>query len=66
MGGAGEVIVDSHGQLYVTIRSQTAIQRLVSMARAKDWESFRCLWMPENFYIGDCGVMAGMPARNRW
>ena len=60
MGGAGQVIVESHGRIYVSIRSETAVQRLVSMARVKDWESFKCLWVSEDFYIGDCRVMAGV------
>src|SRR5262245_52486303 len=60
MGGAGQVIVESHGQLYVTIRSESAIRRLVSLARVKDWESFKSLWVPREFYIGNCTVMAGI------
>src|SRR5262245_16566370 len=60
MGGAGQVAIESHGQLYVTIESKTAIQRLVSKARVRDWESFKCLWVPADFYIGDCRVMAGV------
>jgi hypothetical protein len=30
------------------------------MARVKDWDGFTCLWVPENFYIGECRVMAGI------
>src|SRR5215471_12538606 len=43
MGGAGQVVIESHGQLYVTIESKTAIQRLVSKARVRERESF---WVP--------------------
>src|SRR4030095_473573 len=60
MGGAGHVIVESHGQLYVTIRSESAIHRAISLARVKDWESFKYLWVPTDFYIGKCTVMAGV------
>ena len=60
MGGAGQVMIESYSQLYVTIHSETAIQRLVSKARAKDWESFKCLWVPADFYIGDCRLVAGV------
>ena len=60
MGGAGQVIVESHGRIYVSIRSETAVQSLVSMARVKESESFKFLWVSEDFYIGDCRVMAGV------
>src|SRR5262245_51809869 len=59
MRGAGEVVVESHGHLYITMYSTSAIQRLVSLARVKDWKSFSYLWVPEGFYIGECRVMAG-------
>ena len=60
MGSAGQVIVESHGRIYVSIRSETAVQSLVSMARVKESESFKFLWVSEDFYIGDCRVMAGI------
>ena len=60
MGGSGQVVIESHSQLYVWIHSEIAIQRLVSKARVRDWESFKCLWVPGDFYIGDCRVMAGV------
>jgi hypothetical protein len=60
MGGAGQVIIETHGQLYVSIHSESAIHRLVSLAKVKDWESFKCLWVPWDFYIGNCRVMAGV------
>ena len=61
MGGAGQVIVESSSHIFVSIHSDTALQRLVSMARrVKDWDDLTCLWAPENFYLGECRVMAGI------
>jgi hypothetical protein len=60
MGGAGQVIVESHDRLYLGIHSESAIHRLISLANVKDWENFKCLWVPWDFYIGKCTVMAGI------
>ena len=54
------MVIESHGQLYVTIHSETAIQQLISNARVGDWEGFKCLWVPVDFYTADCRVMAGV------
>ena len=37
-----------------------SIHRLISLARAKDWEDFKGLWVPEDFRIEGCRVLAGM------
>ena len=60
MGGAGQVIVESHGHLYVSIHSETAIRRLVSLARVRDWAGFQHLWVTKDFYIGECRVAVGI------
>ena len=54
------MVIERHGQLYVTIHSETAIQQLISNARVGDWESFKCLWVPVDSYTADCRVMAGV------
>jgi len=28
--------------------------------RVKNWDDFTCLWVPENFYIGECRAMAAI------
>jgi hypothetical protein len=30
------------------------------MVRAKNWEDFKCLWVPESFRLEGCRVLAGM------
>ena len=37
-----------------------SIHRLISLARANDWEDFKGLWVPEDFRIEGCRVLAGM------
>jgi len=59
-GRTAQVVIERHGQLYVTIHSETAIQQLISNARVGDWEGFKCLWVPVDFYTADCRVMAGV------
>src|SRR5262249_9876621 len=45
---------------YVWISSPMSIHRLVSMACVEDWERFTSLWVPEDFRIEGCRVLAGM------
>ena len=59
-GVAGRVSIQNHHGSYIWIFSPTSIHRLVSLARAKGWEDFRCLWVPEDFRLEGCRVLAGM------
>ena len=60
MQGSGRVIIQNHHGSYVWIFSPMSIHRLVSMARVQDWEHFTSLWVPEDFRIEGCRVLAGM------
>ena len=60
MRGAGRVTIQSHHGNYVWIFNPASIHRLVSLARARDWEDLNCLWVPEGFRIEGCRVLAGM------
>jgi hypothetical protein len=61
-GRARVVIEDAHCQ-YVPILSQAPIERLLSIARVREWRQLECLWIPENLLLGrlgQCRVMTGM------
>jgi hypothetical protein len=58
-GHRASTIQNHHGS-YIWIFSPTSIHRLVSLARVKDWEDFKSLWVPEDFRIEGCRVLAGM------
>jgi hypothetical protein len=60
MQGVGRVTIQNHHGNYVWIFNLASIHRLVSLARARDWEDFKCLWVPEDFRIEGCRVLAGM------
>lgn len=60
MQGVGRVTIQNHHGSYIWIFSPTSIHRLVSLSRAKDWEDFKSLWVPEDFRIEGCRVLAGM------
>ena len=60
MQGTGRVIVQNYYGSYIWIFSPTSIYRLVSLARVKDWEDFKSLWVPEDFRIEGGRVLAGM------
>jgi hypothetical protein len=60
MQGAGRVTIQNHHGSYVWIFSPMSIHRLVSLARVEDWEHFSSLWVPEDFRIEGCRVLAGM------
>jgi hypothetical protein len=60
MRGAGRVTIQNHWGNYVWIFDPASIHRLVSLARTKDWEHFNCLWVPDDFRIEGCRVLAGM------
>ena len=60
MQGVGRVTIQNHHENYVRIFNSVSIHRLVSLARARDWEDFKCLWVPEDFRIEGCRVLAGM------
>src|SRR5215510_317706 len=48
MQGVGRVTIQNHHGSYIWIFSPMSIHRLVSLARAKDWEDFKSLWVPED------------------
>ena len=58
--GAGRVTIQNHDGNYVWIFNPASIHRLVSLARVRDWEDFKCLWVPEDFRIEGCRVLTGM------
>jgi len=60
MQGTGRVTIQNHHGSYIWIFSPTSIHRLVSLACVKDWEDFKSLWVPEDFRIEGCRVLAGM------
>lgn len=60
MQGAGRVTIQNHRGNYVWIFNPASTHRLVSLAGAKGWEDFKCLWVPEDFRIEGCRVLAGM------
>ena len=52
MQGTGRVTIQNHHGSYIWIFSPTSIHRLVSLAQS--------LWVPEDFRIEGCRVLAGM------
>jgi hypothetical protein len=56
MQGVGRVTIQNHHGNYVWIFNPASIHRLVSLAGAKDWEDFKCLWLPEDCRIEGCSV----------
>ena len=55
-----DLVGDGHGEIGTWPSLPASIHRLVSLAGARDWEDFRCLWVPEDFRIEGCRVLAGM------
>ena len=63
MHGRARVVIDDAQCQYVSILSQAPIERLLSMARVKEWRQLQCLWIPDNFLLGKlgrCCVVSGM------
>ena len=63
MHGRGKVIVEDAPCQFISIMSEAPVQRLLWMARVKEWHQLQCLWIPDNLLLGrlgQCRVMAGM------
>ncbi len=63
MHGRARVIIENAHCDYVSILSEAPIQRLLAMARVKEWCQLQCVWIPNDLLLGNlgqCRVMAGM------
>jgi hypothetical protein len=63
MHGRAKVIIQDSRCNFVGIHSEAAIQRLLTLARAKEWHQLQYVWIPNNLLLGclgQCRVMAGM------
>jgi hypothetical protein len=56
---------ESSWQLYLDLQSNVNSSLSLSLARVKDWEEFKSLWVPEDFRIEGCRVLAGMRSGDR-
>jgi hypothetical protein len=63
MHGRGKVIIEDASCHFISILSEAPIQRLLRMARVKEWCQLQSLWIPNDLplgKLGHCRVMAGM------
>jgi hypothetical protein len=67
MHGRAKVIIENAPCHYIAIHGRAPIQRLLTMAKVKEWHQLQFLWIPRDFHldrIGNCRLIAGM--RESW
>jgi len=67
MRGPAKVIIENAPCHYIAIYGRAPIQRLLVMAKVKEWHQLQFLWIPRDFQlgrIGNCRLIAGM--RESW
>ena len=63
MHGRARVVIDDAHCQYVSILGEALSERLLAMAKVKEWHQLQCIWIPDGFLLGKlgrCRVMAGM------
>jgi len=60
MHGPARVIIENACCHFISIHSEAPIQRLLGMARVKEWSQLNCLWIPTDFRLGNMGICRAM------
>jgi hypothetical protein len=60
MHGPARVIIENACCHFISIHSEAPIQRLLGMARVKEWSQLNCLWIPPDVRLGNMGICRAM------